>query len=149
MRQTKLTLILLFGFILFGCTKEKRSGVLSTQSATASGPATLSSIQTDVLHLSCAISGCHDNRARPAGSLSLADINTTYDALLNQMSLQATTMKLVVPSDPDHSYLVNKLRGTHLLVGGSGDRMPQYAAALTDGDVERIIQWVTDGAQKN
>jgi mono/diheme cytochrome c family protein len=57
----------------------------------------------------------------------------------------------VTPGDPEKSYLVHKLRGTHLSVGGSGNAMPMYDpprpfdAAL----LERISRWIQNGAPDN
>jgi hypothetical protein len=106
-------------------------------------------MQTDIFALSCAISGCHDNRANPAGSLNMASVQATYQNLVNRASTQAPNLKLVSPADPDHSYMLDKLYGTNLLAGGTGRRMPQDAAALSSDDLDRIVTWINNGAQFN
>lgn len=146
MRQSELIVAGFVLLVLGACTKEKRENPISTAT---SGPATLSSLQNDVFHLSCATSGCHDNRATPAGNLDLSTYGASYAGLVNKVSRQVTSMKIVDPGFPDESYLVNKLQGTHITVGGTGSRMPQYAAALTSADLDRILTWITDGAQQN
>ena len=130
------------------CTKEKRS-LPPSSGGTISGAATLSSIQADIFTESCGTSGCHDSRANPAANLNLTSAAATYAALVNKPSAQAFGMNLVVPGDAAHSYLVNKLDGTFPSVGGSGVRMPQFSAALTGDQMERIITWINDGAALN
>lgn len=150
MRQGKITarvaVVALIGLSMAACTKEHRSADVV---AAASGPATLSSMQTDIFALSCAISGCHDNRANPAGALTMTSVQASYTNLVNRNSTQATGRKLVVPADPDHSYLVDKLTGTHLSVGGSGRQMPQDAAPLSPEELDRVVTWINNGAQLN
>ena len=135
--------------LILSCTKEKRDAVIPTSNFQPAGPATFSTIQSDVILLGCAVSGCHDNRANPAANLSLVNAETSYNQMVNQPSTQLPGMKMVLPGDPDNSYLVHKLRGTHLSIGGTGQNMPQYAAALPQGQIDRIVQWVLDGAIKN
>ncbi len=135
--------------LLSSCTKEKRDVIAGSSVPSSSGPATLSTIQEDVFRLGCAVSGCHDNRATPAGNLSLASAQVSYNDIVNVLSIQASHKKLVVPGFPEESYFVDKLKGTHLETGGTGVRMPQYAAALDEGDVARIEEWIADGALRN
>lgn len=154
MRQSKLrkNYELLFTGLVFcvflfpACTKEKRETIVTGSS---SGPATLSSIQQDVFRLSCGTSGCHDNRATPAGNLDLTSTGRSYSHLVNRDSIQVANLKLVNPGDPDTSYLMDKLRGTHIAVGGLGVRMPQYAAAISETDITRIQDWIIAGALNN
>jgi hypothetical protein len=139
---------LLLALLLSGCTKEKRDAVITGGNA-SSGPATLSSLQADIFHLSCATSGCHDSRANPASNLDLSSSAQSYANLVNRASSEASQLKLVIPGDPDHSYLINKLLGTHAAVGGNGVQMPQYAGPLDEGEVDRVIAWIAAGAQQN
>jgi hypothetical protein len=151
MRQSEITLRLavlaILSFSAAACTKEKREPPLATGGAT--GPATLSSMQAEIFTLSCAISGCHDNRATPAGALTMTSVQATYAGLVNRNSTQAPGRKLVAPAAPDDSYLVDKLTGVHLAVGGTGRRMPQDAAPLTPEEIDRVVTWINDGAQLN
>jgi hypothetical protein len=131
------------------CTKEKREVLNAGGPSGPSGPATLSTIQNDIFRLGCAVSGCHDARPSPAAGLSLINANVTYINLLNRNSQQALNVPLIAAGDPSLSYFMAKLTGAHLLMGGSGDTMPQYAAPLKAGDLERIAQWIEDGALNN
>lgn len=60
-------------------------------------------------------------------------------------------MARVAPGDPAKSYLLHKLKGTHLEVGGSGSAMPMYdpPKPFPKDHLDLIERWVREGAQKN
>ena len=71
--------------------------------------------------------------------------------LVNIDSTQAP-LKRVDPGDPSHSYLLNKLRGTHIQTGGSGQPMPYgsgASAGIPADSVELIERWIGDGGANN
>ena len=71
--------------------------------------------------------------------------------LVNVDSSQ-TAMKRVSPGNPADSYLLHKLRGTHIQVGGSGQPMPygsEASAGISADSVELIERWIGDGAEDN
>jgi hypothetical protein len=49
---------------------------------------------------------------------------------------------LVIPGDPDGSYLVQKMRGDS---GIDGDPMPPTAGA-TDAQIDVVVDWIAAGA---
>ncbi len=55
-------------------------------------------------------------------------------------------MDLVEPGDADDSYLMHKLNGTHLDVGGSGSQMP-LGSSLGIADIATIRDWINGGAE--
>jgi hypothetical protein len=69
----------------------------------------------------------------------------SHAALVGVPSTQAP-MPRVMPGDPARSYLVHKLRGTHLTVGGSVARMPFASEGpgvqLAPQDLETIEGWI-------
>lgn len=93
---------------------------------------------------------CH-SAARPLGSLNL-QVGVAYKNLVGHKSSQ-TSMMLVAPGDLNGSYLIHKLRGTHLKVGGSGLKMPTprgfQPSALSGLDMKAIESWVEAGAPRN
>ncbi len=131
------------------CTKERRNVLSDSLSSGPTGPATLSTIQIDIFRLGCSLSGCHDSSPSPAAGINLTTVDLAHASLVNRPSTQGTGLVMVTPGFPEDSYLINKLRGTHLAVGGIGDRMPQYAAVLDEGEIVRIEEWITAGALKN
>lgn len=84
----------------------------------------------------------------PQGGLIL-ETGEAHAALVGVPSTQAP-MPRVAPGDPARSYLVHKLRGTHLKAGGSGARMPFATegpgGALAPAQIETIEAWVRAGA---
>jgi cytochrome c553 len=140
----KIVILSFLGCSVVGCTKEKRQQSISDTGGSV-GSSSLSSLQTDIFALSCATSGCHDNRATPAGSLSMISASVTHTNMVNRNSLQATALKIVLPNDPGNSYLINKLEATHASVGGTGVRMPQYER-LSEANIARIVAWINNGA---
>jgi mono/diheme cytochrome c family protein len=78
-------------------------------------------------------SGCH-NDSTPAADLSLS-ADQAYDSLMAGPGL-------VVPGDPESSYLVQKMRGDE---GITGDPMPPTAGATAE-QISTIESWIADGA---
>lgn len=86
---------------------------------------------------------CHDSGT---GGLKLGeDAAGAYAALVNVTSDELPEMDRVEPGDPAASYMLHKVKGTHLEVGGSGFQMP-YAHPLRPGQQATIEQWIADGA---
>jgi len=52
---------------------------------------------------------------------------------------------VVKPGDPDGSLLVQKVKGTQTI----GARMPRGGAPLPDAQIQRISDWVAQGAKDN
>ena len=108
------------------------------------GP-TLNEIQINILTPSCATVGCHTG---PAGGLlptglDLSNADASFANLVNIASTQAAGQTLVVPGDPDMSYLVDKIEG----MAAVGTVMPPPPRATLDAaSIAVIRQWITDGA---
>jgi hypothetical protein len=89
---------------------------------------------------------CHTDQGRtPAGNLNLrAD---GYAALVGVPSRQKPGAVLVVPGDPESSYLIHKLEGRSDIVGA---RMPRNNGPfLTEGQMLVIRRWIEIGAPRN
>ena len=123
---------------------------------TVAGPSpnlqpTFSSIRTEIFEntdmagrTSCVT--CHTDQGRsPSANLNLrAD---PYSALVNAPSRARAGAVLVVPGDPDNSYLIQKLEGR---TGIAGLRMPRNGPPyLTDGQMLIIRRWIETGAPNN
>lgn len=92
----------------------------------------------------CAI--CHSTGAE-AGHLGLAPSHA-YTDLIKGLSTD-TQLRLVKPGEPDRSYLIMKLEGTHLDHGGKGVRMPFGDIPLDKDFIGLIRQWIASGAPDN
>lgn len=96
----------------------------------------------------CGTAGCHGPIVWEADLTGLHDIDLGYDALVGVPSMQLPTMDRVEPFDPQLSYLVHKLAGTHLDVGGEGVQMPNMENPL-DAEMVAIVKgWIAGGAQR-
>jgi hypothetical protein len=110
-----------------------------------------SSIQTEIFETtdlagrtSCVT--CHTDQGRtPAGNLNLrAD---PYSALVNKTSSGKPGAVLVVPGNPEASYLLEKLEGGSSI---AGLRMPRNGPPfLTDGQIAVIRRWIEIGAPRD
>ena len=86
---------------------------------------------------------CHLTGEEPGG-MALHP-GAAHRSLVGVAALGAP-MQRVKPGSPDESYIVHKLQGTHLDVGGSGLRMPMDGAPLSEQQIELIRAWIKAGA---
>ena len=113
---------------------------------------TFASIQHDIFETTdsagrTACVQCHTSTGRnPSGGLNL-NHDTAYDQLVG-MAVRGKPGEIrVIPSDPDRSYLVQKLEGSSTIVGR---RMPNNGPPyLTDGQILIIKRWIAIGAPRN
>ncbi len=88
---------------------------------------------------------CHTNAGRnPAAGLNLAI--DPYAALVNVPSRNKPGAVLVIPGDPDGSYVYQKLIGAP---GIAGLRMPIVPPYLTDGQLLIVRRWIQNGAKND
>jgi mono/diheme cytochrome c family protein len=80
-----------------------------------------------------------------AGNIQLTP-DQAIAAIVDVASLEAPKYKRVAPGDPDSSYLVMKIEGTHIEHGGSGATMPFAASPLSAQEIADIRQWIKEGA---
>jgi len=113
---------------------------------------TLSSIQREIFNkqdssgrLAC--TQCHTNAGRtPTGGLLLTD-GQSFASLVGQASRAKPGAVLVVPGDPNNSYIIQKLEGDPAIVGV---RMPRGAGPfLTPGQISIIRRWIQLGAKND
>jgi hypothetical protein len=110
------------------------------------GAVTLEDVQP-VFSGNCAFSGCHAG-ASPAQGMNLGAGQTSSN-VVNVASRELPTMNRVTPNQPDNSYLVHKIQGTHVDVGGSGSRMPLGRSPLSRDEIDLIRAWIEGGARAN
>ncbi len=98
-----------------------------------------SEIQASVFTPDCATPGCHSGSG-PAASLNLEAANS-YTMLVGVLSTQSAGTQRVNPTNPNASYLIQKLEGP----GVTGSQMPP-GGPLAQSDIDVIRQWITAGA---
>ena len=118
--------------------------VVACLSLSAGAEVSFSTDVVPILRLHCV--GCHMTGAEPGG-LQLHP-GMAYESLVKAQA-QTAPMLRVTPGDAEHSYLLHKLQGTHLDVGGNGVRMPFAMAPLSSAELKLIQTWITEGAHKN
>ncbi len=88
--------------------------------------------------------GCHVDGS---GGMKLGgDATSAYAAIVGVPSGDVPDMNRVEPGDSANSYLFHKVEGTHLDVGGEGNKMP-LGGQLDAGKIDTIKQWIDGGAQ--
>lgn len=124
-------------------------GFVSTAGFSQEGPEV--SFSRDIVPMfveSC--TSCHTGAAPREGSANLnLEPQFAYGDLVRVLSGQVPTMARVMPNDPDNSYLLHKLMGTHADVGGRGQRMPRGADPWTEEQIELVRLWILQGAPNN
>ena len=144
MRAPRLLLVLLAtSFTSLACSDSDDGGTTDPPPEDVSFSQDIQPIFT----ANCALSGCHSG-TNPQQGMNLSS-GQAYANIVNVASLELPSMDRIEPSDPDNSYLVNKIQGTHVDVGGSGSRMPLGRAPLTQATIDQIREWVADGAPDN
>jgi uncharacterized protein (TIGR03118 family) len=123
------------------------SKIVTVAVANTAAATTLTQIQTSVFTPRCI--GCH-NGSQPAGgtlpgSMDLRAGNS-FASLVNVASLEQSALMRVKPSDPDNSYVIQKLEGA---AGISGSRMPFGGPFLDAATIDQVKSWIASGAANN
>jgi hypothetical protein len=101
---------------------------------------TLESIYDAIFMVSCAFDSCHgDNNFVYELRLS-AGVQAVSTELVNAPALSCKGWTLVVPGDPDHSFLWNKLT---METPACGMEMPFYTEPLSAPALDCIRGWIT------
>jgi hypothetical protein len=113
---------------------------------------TFSSVQAQVFSATdlagrAACITCHTDQGRtPSSGLNLRE-GAAYAAIVGISSRGKPGAVLVVPGDPDNSYLVQKLEGAPGIVG---ERMPRTGGPyLTSGQMLVLRTWIQRGARND
>ncbi|MEZ4449494.1 MAG: hypothetical protein R3B09_08440 [Nannocystaceae bacterium] len=75
------------------------------------------------------------------GSMS----DAAYAAIVGAPSMDVPAMNYVTAGDPANSYLLHKMKGTHLDVGGAGALMP-LGSSMPIAEAQTIEDWIAAGA---
>lgn len=123
--------------------------------AAPSGPTVTRAQIDDIIVTSCAFSSCHGNKPGQAGLwLPNPMASNWVPNVVNVASKTAPSWKLVVPYDPQNSFLVQKLTSgvcalsKDCVMNNCGDRMPQGSDPLDPSDLQKVIEWVRQGANE-
>lgn len=89
-------------------------------------------------------SECHSG-ASPSKGLDLTQ-EAAYAEMLGVSSLQARSLLLINPGNPNDSYLIIKLVGGPRMIGR---RMPRGRPTRPESEVEVVRAWIEAGAPRN
>lgn len=106
---------------------------------------TLSMLQEKIFTPKCAQSSCHLGNPPPQAPMSL-EAGRTYSELVSISSIQVASFQRIRPKSIADSYLIHKVRGTSMDVGGNASRMPLMQTPLEDTEILMIEQWILRGA---
>lgn len=107
---------------------------------------TLSNDVQPIFTARCATVSCHNFATHQVG-LILAE-GYTYDRTVNVQAVFRPSWKRIVPSRPDSSFLIQVLL-SDTTKHPEISRMPLGRPPLTDNQINTIINWVSQGAQRN
>jgi len=132
----------LLGLGLSGCEHTLAPATVATVQPT------LTSIQSQVFNVSCALPSCHSSASQRGGLI--LERGKSYENLVNVLATntaaRAKKMRRVVASQPDSSFLLIKLIGPN---AAEGSLMPDGAGQLSAQALEAIREWIRQGAQNN
>lgn len=111
--------------------------VQSAQAAPAAQGVDFVAAIQPILEESCVM--CHQGEYA-AGNLNL-DAEHAPASMIGVTSSQAE-MPLVSPGEPDESYLLHKLKGTHETAGGFGSQMPM-GGTLSEEQIGLVSDWIS------
>jgi len=87
---------------------------------------------------------CHIGTSNPP---RMFEAEPTHARLIDQASPTMPSLAWIEPRDPERSYLMHKIEGTHLGVGGRGMRMPPNGGPQLLAAQRQIIRgWIEAGA---
>lgn len=123
---------------------------MNTTEKSAKTGASMVSFKTDVQPiLDGACTGCHGAMS-PAAMLDLSSAAASYAALVSKASVQCPTDPRVVPSSPDKSYLMWKIKGAAPMGGCyKGVQMPKGGSPLSSAQMATVNDWIAAGAPNN
>jgi len=131
----------LAALLLVGCADKNGDSGTSADgdSGTHDLIPTFAQVRDDVLVPSCGFGSCHGS-----GEAGLQiDADMTADALVGVPSTVQAGAILVVPGDPDGSYLVAKLTEA---TGIDGEIMPP-SGAMSQDRIDTVRTWIDTGAE--
>ncbi len=112
---------------------------------------TTAELDRDIFLPSCAFGACHGSQ-KPAAMLDLSH-GLCGAKMIHGASCLFPGKRLVVPGNPEQSFLIDKLTGLNLAPHAETDcsttgnvRMPLGGTVLSADDIQRVTTWIKAGA---
>ncbi|MFT3766071.1 MAG: hypothetical protein QM820_11225 [Minicystis sp.] len=108
-------------------------------SCSGANPSLANDIVPNITTPSCASKeGCH---------IAMHAAGGVIDQLVNRIAEQCLDSRLMVdPGNPEKSYAIHKLTNHNIC---TGQTMPKDAPLLPDADIQKIYDWICNGAPNN
>ena len=100
-----------------------------------------------IFNARCATTSCHNLTTHQVGMVLAA--GHSYDNIVNRQSVFRPSWKRIVPFKPDSSFLIKVLLADSATQHPEITRMPLGRPPLTNDQIQTIINWVAQGAQRN
>lgn len=106
----------------------------------------------DIVFISCAFTSCHGRTPDGQKGLYIGNDRDWTTSVVNVKSKERPDLLRVKPGDPKNSWLAHKIVGDHCLFssqcvdGDCGDLMPASDQPLAPADVQKIVEWIRQGA---
>lgn len=160
MRAFPFAAIAIAAAALGGCSgDEKRTCNDYTPPASFDPSSPAVSFSKDVMPVfstSCAFSSCHGSLSGDANGVYLgSDAAKVHAEIVGIRSGELPTMSFVEPGDPEKSYLLRKMDGSHCVLdpectGSScGDAMPKGEDLLPVEVRDVVRRWIAQGAKND
>ena len=132
-----------------GSTGGSTGGMATTTTSDASAGSTSGTTDTSefgmTIYPNIFAGNCSCHISGSQGGLSMSTSAIAYANLVDMESGQVAGRLLVAPGAAGESYLIDKLKGTHLDVGGTGEVMPK-GGALLGTQIAEVEDWINNGA---
>lgn len=145
MRRGLLLVALCAAALATGCADFEAPKVVMPPDVLVANPSFENNIQP-IFSARCATSSCHNYATHQVGLI--LEPGVAYDRIVNVRANRRSGWKRIVPSKPDSSFLIQVLladTAAHPEIS----RMPLGRPPLTDNQINTIINWVAQGAQRN
>lgn len=160
----RFTLVLGFAFVavLASCSSEDDAKVCKgdyTPPASFDPNTPPTSFSRDVYPLwtTCATNECHGapNNDKNLYIAPGGNSKATHPGLVNVPSTKLPRMMIVKPGDPNESFLMKKLDGSHCVLdkecqgGTCGEQMPNKNTQLSVEERDKVRRWIAQGAKND
>lgn len=108
-----------------------------------------------IVFFSCGLSSCHGRYPDGQQGLYIGAQDDWTANVVGAKSVERPDLVRVKPGDPKNSWLAHKIAGDNCLFsskckdGDCGDRMPAANQPLSASDLETVLDWIRQGANRD
>ena len=146
MRRALFLVALCAAAVVGACADFEAPRVVLPPDVVVANPSLANDVQP-IFTARCATVSCHNFTTHQV-ALNLA-AGYTYDNTVNKQSVFRPSWKRIVPFKADSSFLIKVLLPDSATQHPEITRMPLGRPPLTDNQIQTIVNWVANGAQRN